>query len=98
LQSLFEQVKANPRRIVVSQGEEERTSRAAVVFRDNGYGTPILIGREKQVRETMKGLGIADARGMEIHNARLSTENARYTDMVYRRLQRDGFLHRDVQR
>ena len=58
LQSLFEQVKANPQRIVFAEGEEERTIRAAVVFRDNGYGTPILIGREELVRETMKGLGI----------------------------------------
>ncbi len=68
------------------------------MFRDNGYGTPILIGREEQVRETMKTLGINNAAGMEIHNARLSTRNAPYTDMVYKRLQRDGFLHRDVQR
>ena len=98
LQSLFEQVKANPRRIVFAEGEEERTIRAAVMFRDNGYGTPILIGREEQVRETMKALGINDDSGLEIHNARLSTRNAPYTDMVYKRLQRDGFLHRDVQR
>jgi malate dehydrogenase (oxaloacetate-decarboxylating)(NADP+) len=98
LQSLFEQVKANPQRIVFAEGEEERTIRAAVVYRDNGYGTPILIGREEQVRETMKGLGIANTQGMEIHNARLSTKNAPYTDMVYKRLQRDGYLRRDVQR
>jgi malate dehydrogenase (oxaloacetate-decarboxylating)(NADP+) len=98
LQSLFEQVKANPQRIVFAEGEEERTIRAAVVYRDNGYGTPILIGREEQVRETMKNLGIANTDGLEIHNARLSTKNAPYTDMVYKRLQRDGYLRRDVQR
>ncbi|WP_419188789.1 NADP-dependent malic enzyme [Enhydrobacter aerosaccus] len=98
LQNLFEQVKANPQRIVFAEGEEERTIRAAVVFRDNGYGTPILIGREEQVRETMKSLGITNTDGLEIHNARLSTRNTPYTDMVYKRLQRDGFLRRDVQR
>jgi len=98
LQSLFEQVKANPQRVVFAEGEEERTIRAAVVFRDNGYGTPILIGREELVRETMKGLGITNTEGLEIHNARLSTKNTPYTDMVYKRLQRDGFLRRDVQR
>ena len=98
LQSLFDQVKANPQRIVFAEGEEERTIRAAVVFRDNGYGTPILIGREEQVRETMKALGIGDATGLEIHNARLSTRNKPYTDLVYKRLQRDGYLRRDVQR
>ncbi|HEY4167342.1 MAG TPA: NADP-dependent malic enzyme, partial [Reyranella sp.] len=97
LQSLFEQVKANPQRIVFAEGEEERTIRAAKVFRDNGYGTPILIGREEQVRETMKHLGITDD-GVEIHNARLSTRNAPYVEHVYKRLQRDGFLRRDVQR
>ena len=98
LQSLFDQVKANPQRIVFAEGEEERIIRAAVVFRDNGYGTPILIGREEQVRETMKSLGIKDDSGLEIHNARLSTRNAPYTDLVYGRLQRDGYLRRDVQR
>ena len=98
LQSLFEQVKANPQRIVFAEGEEERTIRAAVVFRDNGYGTPVLIGREEQVRETMKSLGITNPDGLEIHNARLSTRNTPYTDMVYKRLQRDGYLRRDVQR
>jgi malate dehydrogenase (oxaloacetate-decarboxylating)(NADP+) len=98
LQSLFEQVKANPQRVVFAEGEEERTIRAAVVFRDNGYGTPVLIGREELVRETMKTLGITDTTGMEIHNARLSTRNKAYTEHVYKRLQRDGFLRRDVQR
>jgi len=96
--SLFEQVKANPQRIVFAEGEEERTIRAAVVFRDNGYGTPVLIGREEQVREAMKSVGITATDGIEIHNARLSTRNAPYTDMVYKRLQRDGYLRRDVQR
>src|SRR5215468_6026635 len=98
LQSLFEQVKANPQRIVFAEGEEERTIRAAVVFRDNGYGTPILIGREEQVREAMKSVGTTETDGIEIHNARLSTRNAPYTDLVYKRLQRDGYLRRDVQR
>src|SRR6478752_2912247 len=98
LQSLFEQVKANPQRIVFAKCEEERTIRAAIVFRDNGYGTPILIGREEQVRDTMKGLGITDDKGLEIHNARLSTRNTPYVEHVYKRLQRDGFLRRDVQR
>src|SRR5437016_7686280 len=81
LQSLFDQVKANPQRIVFAEGEEERTIRAAVVFRDNGYGTPVLIGREEQVREAMKGLGITDMSGLEIHNARLSTRNQPYTEL-----------------
>src|SRR5688572_15441720 len=80
MQGVLEEVRANPKRIAFAEGEEERTIRAAIAFRDAGYGTPILIGREKIVRETMKSLGIDDDSGMEIHNARLSTKNKAYTD------------------
>ena len=41
LQRIFDQVRENPRRVVFAEGEEDRTIRAAVVFRDSGYGTPI---------------------------------------------------------
>ncbi len=98
LQGLLEVVRANPKRIAFAEGEEERTIRAAIAFRDAGYGTPILIGREEIVRETMKSLGVEDDSGLEIHNARRSTKNQAYTDMVYARLQRQGLLRRDVQR
>src|SRR5262249_8149097 len=40
LQSLFEQVKANPQRIVFAGGDGERTIRSGVGVRDNAYGPP----------------------------------------------------------
>ena len=36
--------------------------------------------------------------GIEVHNARLSTRNGVYTNHLYERLQRQGYLLRDVQR
>jgi malate dehydrogenase (oxaloacetate-decarboxylating)(NADP+) len=98
MQQIVEQVRENPRRIVFAEGEEERTIRAAIAFREMGYGTPVLIGREELVRETMQRVGVRNADGIEIHNARLSTANQRYVEMAYKRLQRQGFLRRDVQR
>src|SRR5689334_18118893 len=47
MQGVLEEVRANPKRIAFAEGEEERTIRAAIAFRDAGYGTPILIGREE---------------------------------------------------
>ncbi|MDZ5646574.1 NADP-dependent malic enzyme [Nitrospirillum sp. BR 11828] len=101
LQQIFDKVKANPRRVVFAEGEEERTIRAALAFRSAGYGTPILIGREKVVAEQMAALGLPQGSApLEVRNARLfqSTENQRYTDFLYSRLQRKGMLHRDCQR
>ena len=43
-------------------------------------------------------LGLGEAEGIEIHNARLSHRNAAYAAFLYARLQRRGFLARDCQR
>ncbi len=98
LDRIMESVRASPRRVVFAEGEEEKVVRAAVAFRNAGYGTPVLIGREERVRATMDSLGLGIAEGIEIHNARLSGNNPKYVEFLYRRLQRRGFLQRDCQR
>jgi len=98
LDAIMESVRANPKRVAFAEGEEEKIVRAAVAFRNAGYGTPVLIGREDRVRATMASLGLGHAEGIEIHNARLSHHNAKYADFLYARLQRRGFLARDCQR
>ncbi len=98
LDATMEMVRENPRRVVFAEGEEQKVVRAALAFRNAGYGRPILIGREDRVRATLAGLGLGEIEGIEIHNARLSGANAKYVDFLYRRLQRLGHLQRDVQR
>ena len=98
LDAIMERVRASPKRVVFAEGEEEKVVRAAVAFRNAGYGTPVLIGREDRVRHTMAGLGLGVADGIEVHNARLSQHNGRYVALLYDRLQRQGMLERDCQR
>ena len=98
LDAIAERVRAAPKRVVFAEGEEEKMVRAAVAFRNAGYGTPVLIGREDRVRATLASLGLGHADGIEVHNARLSHNNRAYADFLYRRLQRRGYLARDCQR
>ena len=100
MQTIFEEVRANPQRLVFAEGEEEKTIRAAVAFHNAGYGTPILLGREDRIQQTMKAHGLSGAlEGIEIVNAaRLPDRAKAYTDLVYARLQRKGLLYRDAQR
>jgi malate dehydrogenase (oxaloacetate-decarboxylating)(NADP+) len=98
LQRILDQVRANPKRVVFAEGEEESVIRAALAFRASGYGTPVLIGREDRIRETLKQMGLQAPPDLEMHNARLSKANQTYTDFLYGRLQRKGALHRDCQR
>jgi malate dehydrogenase (oxaloacetate-decarboxylating)(NADP+) len=98
LEQIFERVRAAPRRVVFAEGEEEKTIRAALLFAESGFGTPVLVGREERIRATMDAMGLSSPRGLEIHNARLSQHNKRYTDLIYARRQRQGMLYRDCQR
>jgi malate dehydrogenase (oxaloacetate-decarboxylating)(NADP+) len=95
----FEQLRSSPpRRVVFAEGEEERVIRAAAQFQAAGYGTAVLVGREDRIAATIKAVGIAGAEKLEIQNARVSVRNKDYTDLLYARLQRQGYLWRDCQR
>ena len=98
LQNILDRIRKNPRRVVFAEGEEEKTIRAAVSFKNGGYGHPILIGREDRIRNIIAELGINGAEELEIHNARISRFNQKYIEFLYDRLQRKGALHRDCQR
>lgn len=98
LQAIGDKVKANPRRVVFAEGEEEKSIRAALAYKAAGYGTPVLIGREEQIRETMAAQGLPGIEGLEIVNARVSDRREHYTEVLYKRLQRKGALHRDAAR
>jgi len=98
LQLIFEQVRDNPKRVVFAEGEEEKVIRAALAFRNAGYGQPILIGREERIHTAIRAAGLGEIDGLEIHNARVSQHNKEYTDFLYQRLQRKGSIYRDCQR
>jgi malate dehydrogenase (oxaloacetate-decarboxylating)(NADP+) len=98
LELIFEKVQREPQRVVFAEGEEEMTIRAALQYANSGYGTPVLVGREERIKATMAAIGLSATGALEIHNARLSTSNQRYTDFLYHRQQRRGMLYRDCQR
>ncbi len=99
LQRVFDQVRRRPRKVVFAEGEEEAVIRAAVAFVNQGLGKAILVGREERVHETAVFCGLdLEGKDIEIHNARLSRRNTVYTQFLYERLQRKGYLIRDCQR
>ncbi|HEX7885029.1 MAG TPA: NADP-dependent malic enzyme [Phenylobacterium sp.] len=87
------------KRIVFAEGEEQSVIRAAYAFQTQGLGKAILVGREDLVHQNMRAAGLDPAEaGIEVMNARLSHHNAASVDYLYARLQREGYLRRDVQR
>ncbi len=100
MQNISGAVRAAPnKRVVFAEGEETAVIRAAWGFKQAELGTPILLGREELIRKNAAEAGLNfDEMAIEIVNARVSEHNVDYTDWLYARLQRRGYLRRDVQR
>ena len=93
----YDGARAHPKRVIFAEGEEEVVLRAAIAFKEGGYGTPVLVGRE-DVYEGLAALGVKDPQEYELHNSRTSDLIGRMVDFLYARLQRRGYLRRDVER
>ena len=98
LQGITGSVVQNPKTIVFAEGEEPAVIRAAQAYQQRGLGKAILVGREKPIYDNMKLLGIEKPENFTVLNARLFDRNAEFTEYLYGRLQRKGFLRRDAQR
>jgi len=93
----YDGARAHPKRVVFAEGEEEVVLRAAIAFRDGGYGIPVLVGRD-DVHERLSALGVDKPELFEVHNSRNSPLVPAMVDKLYERLQRRGYLRREVER
>ena len=92
----YEGARQSPKRVVFAEAEEEVVLRAAIAFREGGYGTPVLVGRD-EVPDKLRALGVDDPSSFELHNSRISPLVPKMVDYLYDRLQRRGYLRRDVE-
>ena len=93
----YEHARADPKRVIFAEAEEEVVLRAAIAFREGGYGTPVLVGRE-DVPDRLAALGVRDPETYEVHNSYRSPLVPAMVDLLYGRLRRRGYLRRDCER
>ncbi|MBO6608460.1 NADP-dependent malic enzyme [Altererythrobacter sp.] len=98
LTQVYETAKANPKRVVFAEAEEDVVLRAAIQFRDFGYGTPVLVGRTEKVKAKLAELAVDDIDSFEIQNSKTSEHVPAMNDFLYERLKRRGYTERDVGR
>ena len=97
MQGINAKVRKNPKRVIFAEGEDENMLKAAIEFGRNKLGTPILIGAEKRIKEQLKNIGLDENYKIEIVN---STDKKKERNMlnIYKKIQREGQLERDVDR
>ena len=98
MQGINAKIRKNPKRVIFAEGEDENMLKAAIEFGRNKLGTPILIGTEKRIKEQLKNIGLDENYKIEIVNSTDKEKREKYVKHLYKKLQREGQLERDVDR
>lgn len=78
-------------RVVFSEGSNETILRASSILIEEGIATPILLGREDDIRKTMDRLGL-DMRGVSIVDPTRCPRFDTYVDEYFRMRRRHGVI------
>ena len=98
MQGINAKVKKSPKKVVFAEGEDENMLKAAIEFGKAKLGSPVVIGNEKRVRETLEKIGLDSSYKIEIVNSTDKEKREKYSAYLYKKLQRTGQLERDVDR
>ena len=69
MQGINSQIKRNQKRVVFADGEDENTLKAAIAFQKSGFGIPILVAKEKVVKDRLKEIGYSENFNIQIVNS-----------------------------
>tara|TARA_B100000282_G_C31738159_1_gene494727 strand:- start:196 stop:2469 length:2274 start_codon:yes stop_codon:yes gene_type:complete len=98
MQPIYQKAKRLMKKVVFAEGEEEKVIRAALNFRELGLGIPVLVGRKEKIENTLSEIGQQLHSGIEIINSEISEKSNEYSNYLYSKFQRKGFLSRDCLR
>ena len=99
LQGINSQIKKTQKKVVFADGEDENTLKAAIAFKNDELGIPILVGKKEKIKESLKKIGLSENFDIEITNSTDSKKRKRYTNFLFKKLQREqGLLERDCDR
>ena len=98
LQSTFDKVRTEPKRVVFTEGEDSAVIKAANTFFNQGFGQPVLIGSKEIVTQRFAEAGVPLRTDFELIDTRTSPYVEEFAELLYARLQRRGYLKRDCLR
>jgi len=95
--NIINKAKADPKRIVFPEGDNEKILRAAKELIEEGIAIPILVGNEEKIRAAMVELGI-DLNGVSIIDPATSEKSNEYAAELFRLRQRKGLTMSEAKR
>ena len=97
MQGINSQIKKSQKRIVFTEGEDQNTLKAAIAFKKNGFGVPIIVAKEKNVKKKLKEIGYSENFDIEIVNSTSKKSKEKYLQYIFKKLHGDkGELEPDI--
>ncbi len=99
MQGINNKIKKNQKRVVFADGEDENTLKAAIAFKNSGLGIPIIIAKEKKLKERLKDIGYGENLDIQIVNSTIKEKREKYSKFLFKKLHRkEGLLERECDR
>ena len=97
MRTLINKAKADPKRIVFPEGEEDKILRAAQILITEKIAIPILLGDEKEIRSRIDALKL-DLGDVEILDPMTCDKRGEYIDTMFELRQRKGVTRAGAKR
>jgi phosphate acetyltransferase len=95
MDNIIQKAKANKKKIVLPEGTEPRTLKAAEIVLKEGIADLVLLGKEEEIREKAKGLDISK---VEIVDPEKSPNLERYAKEYYELRKNKGMTEEEAER
>lgn len=100
MRGVMERVADSPVRIALAEGENERVIRSTAIIREEGLGTPILVGDRGRIEATARREEV-ELDGVEVRDPSEAAEGGRrerYAERLWRARRRKGLTRREATR
>ena len=94
---LRKRAQANPKKIVLPEGHDERTIMAANIAQEAGIAKIVILGEEKIIKDKAKGLGVSMA-GVEVIDHKKSKDFEEYVNLFYEIRKHKGITPEDARK
>ena len=99
MQGINSKIRKNQKTVVFADGEDEDTLKAAIAFKNSGLGIPIIVAKEKVVKQRLNEIGYSENFDIQIVNSTNREKRVKYVNFLFKKLYRDlGLLERDCDR
>ena len=97
MQGINSKIKKNQKKVVFTDGEDENTLKAAIAFKNAGLGVPIIVAKEKVVKQKLREIGYVENLDIQIINSSDKKKTDKYSNFIFKKLHGDkGNLEPDV--